>query len=209
MARFNEILVGRYNRFFQKLFAMKGGPPAPQLASEVGCNLPLFSGVENRYLEGWERFGNGIVTGAVAAQTSAFRFRNPAGSGLVAVLEVLAAANLSGNDTMQLTNSIVPHTDLATIDNGVQLDVRSRPNSSLICSHTTAVPPLTLTSQRAVALRQAGPTSMADFINDGDQQITILPGMTYQVQDTGANLNQAFIITYMWRERFLEDSERT
>jgi hypothetical protein len=50
---------------------------------------------------------------------------------------------------------------------------------------------------------------MADFINDGDQQITILPGMTYQVQDTGANLNQAFIITYMWRERFLEDSERT
>jgi hypothetical protein len=110
---------------------------------------------------------------------------------------------------MQLTNSIVPHTDLATIDNGVQLDVRSRPNSSLICSHTTAVPPLTLTSQRAVALRQAGPTTMADFINDGDQQITILPGMTYQVQDTGANLNQAFIITYMWRERFLEDSERT
>jgi len=31
MGQYNEILVGRYNRLFQKLFGMKGGAPAPQL----------------------------------------------------------------------------------------------------------------------------------------------------------------------------------
>src|SRR5882762_4396490 len=35
MARFNEILTGRYNRFLQKLLQMKGGPPSAQLASEI------------------------------------------------------------------------------------------------------------------------------------------------------------------------------
>jgi hypothetical protein len=209
MARFNEVLTGRYNRFLQKLLQMKGGPPAAQLASEITPNIQFFSGVETRYLEGWERFGNGIVVAGVAAQTTAFRLRNPPNSGFVAVLELLAAGNLAGNDTMQLTNSIAPHGDLSVIDSGVQLDNRTRPNSSLICSHTTAVPPITLTTPRAVAVRQAGPTSMADFIISDDQEITILPGMTYQMQDTAANLNQAFIITYIWRERALEESEKT
>jgi|SRR6267143_319796 len=209
MARFNEILTGRYNRFLQKLLQMKGGPPSAQLASEITPNIQFFSGVETRYLEGWERFGNGVVTGAVAAQTSAFRFRNPAKSGFVAVLEVLAATNLGGPDTMQLTNSIVTQVDLATLDSGAQLDNRTRPNSSLIISHTTAVPPITLTTQRAIAVRQSATTGLVDFILDDDAEITILPGMTYQIQSVAANVNQAFACTYIWRERALEESEIT
>jgi hypothetical protein len=210
MAVYNEILVGRFNRFLQKHFGMKGSPPAPQLGGELNPTISFLSGVENRYLESWERFGNGVVQPAVAAQTFAFRFRNPPNSGVVAVLEALAASNLSGNDTMQLTNSIVvPQTDLGTLDSGAQLDNRTRPNSSLIVSHGTGVPPITLTSQRAIAVRQAGPTVMADFILFEDQEITILPGMTYQIQDTAANLNQIGICTYIWRERFLEVSEAT
>src|SRR5258707_6598107 len=84
MARFNEILVGRYNGFLQKLLSMKGGPPAAQLATEIGVNIGLFHGVENRYLEGWLRFGlNSSVTGGVA-QFAAIRWRNPATSNIVA-----------------------------------------------------------------------------------------------------------------------------
>src|SRR5215469_96 len=87
MARFNEILVGRYNRHFQKLLSMKGEPPAPQLASEIVPGLSLFSGVEERYLQGWNR--NAVpdfVTGG-AAQQAGIRLRNPKTSGVVAVLE--------------------------------------------------------------------------------------------------------------------------
>jgi len=39
MAKFNEILAGRYNRFLQKLFQMKGGPPSAQLSSEITTNI--------------------------------------------------------------------------------------------------------------------------------------------------------------------------
>lgn len=209
MARYNEILVGRFNRALQKAFAMKGEPPAPQLASEITPAISMFWGVEQRYLEGWERFGNGVVQGAVAAQTFGFRFRNPAGSGVITVLELLAASNQSGGDTLQLVNSIVPQTDLATLDSPAQLDSRSRPNPSLICSHGTAAS-VALATPRAISLRQTSVAlGMADFILFDDQEITILPGMTYQLQDTSGNVNQAAVCTYTFRERFLEDSERS
>src|SRR5437879_1331505 len=87
MARYNEILVGRFNRFLQKVFAMKGEPPAPQLAGEISPNFQLFSGVENRYLEAWDRFAAGVNVAPVAGNLSGIRLRNPAGSNIVAVLE--------------------------------------------------------------------------------------------------------------------------
>jgi hypothetical protein len=209
MAVFNEILAGRFNRGLQKIFAIKGTPPVRQLGGEITPGHVIGSGVENRYPEGWERFGNGVVTLAVAAQTWAFRFRNPPNSGMVAVLEVLAATNLGGADTIQLTNSIAPQVDLATLDSGAQLDIRSRPNSSLIISHVVAAPTVTLTTQRAIAARQSQAITMVEFILFEDQEITILPGMTYQIQSVAANLNQAAVCTYIWRERPLEESERS
>jgi hypothetical protein len=54
MAKYNEILTGRYNRFIQKLFSMKGPAPAPQLSSDIAMQMSFFNGVENRYLEGWD-----------------------------------------------------------------------------------------------------------------------------------------------------------
>src|SRR6266851_4747570 len=66
MARFNEILVGRYNRSLQKLLSMKGQAVMPQLASELQPTFSFFSGAENRYLESWERFGNRQPPAALA-----------------------------------------------------------------------------------------------------------------------------------------------
>src|SRR5258708_26699837 len=39
MARFNEILVGRYNRYLQKLLGIKGPPPSAQRSPEVGSQI--------------------------------------------------------------------------------------------------------------------------------------------------------------------------
>src|SRR5258707_13299714 len=90
MARFNEILVGRYNRFLQKLFSMKGGPPSAQLATEITPNLNLFNGIENRYLESWFRYGAAPGLAAVVGANPGFRFRNPAGSNVIAMVEKLS-----------------------------------------------------------------------------------------------------------------------
>src|SRR5258708_40367383 len=105
MARFNEILAGRYNRYLQKLFVLKGGPPSAQLASEVMPTFSFFTGVENRYLAGWDRFGNSSSQAGVAAVTSGIRLRNPLGSGTIAVDEnifVLNAARTVGQSLLPM-----------------------------------------------------------------------------------------------------------
>src|SRR5712664_282468 len=86
MARFNEILVGRFNRALQKLFSMKGGPPAAQLASEITTNVQFNQmGNDFRYLEGWDIFGNQIFLAASVGNTAGYRLRNPGGSNVIAV----------------------------------------------------------------------------------------------------------------------------
>ena len=74
MARFNEILVGRYNRLIQKLFGMKGDAALFQFSTEMMAVLPMFMGNENRYLESWTLFGLSLQQAAVAANTSAIPY---------------------------------------------------------------------------------------------------------------------------------------
>src|SRR5713226_5812707 len=93
MARFNEILVGRYNRMLQKLFSMKGAAPMPQLASELAPTINFFSGVENRSLEAWNRYGLLLSITAGAATNSLLRIRNPSTTNVIAIIEKLTVNN--------------------------------------------------------------------------------------------------------------------
>jgi len=78
MALFNEILVGRLNRWVQKFYAIKSGSASlTQLLPTVQTTNQLQSGNEDRYLQGWQRYAfNYDVTG-VAAQFSVAELRNP------------------------------------------------------------------------------------------------------------------------------------
>jgi len=87
MAVYNEILAGRFNRALQKLFGIKGPPAVPQLGGEIVPSVSMFYGVENRYLEAWERFGFQIVQAAVVGQAGSFRLRNPVNSGTIAAVQ--------------------------------------------------------------------------------------------------------------------------
>jgi len=115
MAVYNEIGIGRWNRFIQKITDIKGSPPARQLASEIVFQHPIFSGQENRYLESWDRFGAGIVVGPIAAQNSGFRLTNPTGSNVIIVVEkaCVSVATIStitfeyGTVGAQLSNAAV------------------------------------------------------------------------------------------------------
>jgi hypothetical protein len=94
MAKFNEILVGRFNRALQKLLSMKGGPPSAQLATEITPNIQFNSmGQDFRALEDWYRFGIISNIGPVAAAQSGVRLRNPANSNRIAVFEKISAGN--------------------------------------------------------------------------------------------------------------------
>jgi hypothetical protein len=208
MALYNEILVGRFNRFLQKLFAMKGGPPAPQLATEITPSFPLFSGAENRYLEAWDRYAAGVNVGPAAANMSGVRLRNPAGSNVVAVLERVSM-NEAQNDVIAVRWG-TQGADLAVVQalNFNRLDSRSRPGPTLIFSNQATAPAVpVLTNQFTIeAADLLGHTSYV-LMNDENQELVMLPGDAIQIEATTVNQNLRVFI--WWRERFLEDSERT
>lgn len=205
MARYNEILTGRHNRALQKLFSMKGGPPAPQLASEIQPVHHIMTGSENRYLEGWTKLGTGINMGAVAGQTAGFQLRNPTGSNVVGIIEKLAVmTSIAGEVDFSYIQNV---TDLPTPIVAVREDARSAP---------------TLTSSNGVlVLSQANPlvggnifgrqwfaaNVNQDTIVTKEQEFVVLPGDTFRVNTTVANI--VLIAWVIWRERFLEDSERS
>ncbi|SRR6266851_172144 len=204
MARFNEILVGRYNRFLQKFLSIKGGPPSPQLASEIMATWALFHGVENRYLEGWDEFtaSFALATGGVG-NVDFLRVRNPAGSNVIAVFfKISMSSNLADAAFLEGGPSAADLIPNALVNN--RLDARSRPATSMNISTTGAVS-AQLGVIKAIGNIQANTTY--DFIVDADQQIPLLPGDALQLRQSTTNQNINF--TMQWRERFLEDSERT
>jgi hypothetical protein len=203
MARFNEILAGRYNRYLQKLFQLKGGPPAAQLASEVMPVYPFFAGRENRFLEGWSTFGHQRFVIAVAALTGAMRIRNPVGSNLIAIFEKITFGS-AGNDQpllcLQATTGdlISPFSVIPT-----RWDARQGQNSSqMVMSDTAGGSIVPLQSKMQIWMTA---NTTYDFIGTDIQELPLLPGDAIQIQ---SNIpNQAFGVSWLWRERQLEDSE--
>ena len=207
MARYNEILVGRLNRFLQKYLSMKGDAPSPQLASDWTPTINFDAGVELRYLQGWNRFGLWINQIAVAANQSGIRLRNPVGSNIIAVVEKLVI-NFQSTTSMQMSHGTAT-ADLATVySQNTRFDPRGGQMAGLaFSSQASAVtlPGLGGTSVMWAAYSTAN--TNIELIVDSDQQVPILPGDAIQLADGTAN--DALFASIWWRERFLEESERT
>src|SRR6267143_2652575 len=202
MARFNEILVGRFNRALQKYLAIKGGPPSAQLATEISPQFQFNAmGADFRYLEGWNRYGFVTGVGPAAAINSTMRFRNPATSNVVAVLEK-ATISEQAIDVLRL-GMVTTNADLVVIAPGAnnRLDLRQQAAGPMILlSSSDATHPGSLIS----TLSTFEPANVPyEFIATDDQEIAILPG---QAVDIWANtVNVQIVVSVMWRERFLED----
>ncbi len=207
MARFNEILAGRYNRFLQKLFQLKGGPPAAQLASEVMPVFPFFSGREHRYLEGWNTYSFQRAEVATAAITSVVRIRNPVASNTIAIFERIIFASVLG--AVPVLRSSATTTDLPTVfvTGNKRWDPRSQSggtgDSALITSENSGAGGVLL---QAKMTGITGANGFFDFIITDIGELPLLPGDAIEVD--GNVVNQAIAgVTFLWRERSLEDSE--
>lgn len=204
MALYNEILVGRYNRFLQKFLSMKGNPPAPQLASEMAATWSLFHGAENRYLEGWDRFGAYTAQALLAAANAGVRFRNPTGSGVVIVFERILISNQEGAASAYQMGFGAQAADLATIQatTGLRWDPRGKPTPSVIISKAN-----TVAQTGALKFNATIPNNTTiEVIPNDISEIPLLPGDALDIyQQTNA---QGLNVTHWWRERILEDSEK-
>lgn len=176
-----------------------------QLASEMQPVMPFFSGVENRFLESWDRFGFAIVGAATVGQTDGVRLRNPTGSGVVAVLEKM---RVSSALQQEIDVSVGPAAaDLTTASFGGSVEARQRARSTSVPSSSVASPGALLNIIDRVGVPGATAFAEVELINTVDQELQILPGWGLQVQSTLNNANLS--VSWLWRERALEDSELT
>jgi hypothetical protein len=207
MARLNEILVGRFGRSLQKVFGIKGEAPVATLAPEIMPVWTMYNGVENRYLEQWERFIMFTFQNGGAAQNAAVRFRNPAGSNVVAVIEKMMDSAVGSaaaqNEQVWLSNVNTDFTTLTVMTN-TRLDLRTRPQPTCILSTQVN---LAAGVGSQVSAYGIVPNTNYDFIVDENQEITVLPGGSIDIRNL--TVNQSVAVTWIWRERFLEEAERT
>ena len=195
---FNEILVGRLNRYVQKLLMIKN-TALRGLAPDLQTILPLFSGTEDRYLQGWFRFGQEFLIAAQGAgNLSTARLRNP--SGVVAVIEWVGVDNGAGATgfTMQLSPQTTDLANPGTANN--RMDPRGNPTTSMKMSFGS----LTAVQSGGATVHAFSATSPSYQFT---QEFTLLPGDVFQVIGDGANA--ALNVSMIWRERVLESSEST
>ncbi len=208
MAKFNEILVGRFNRALQKLLSMKGGPPSAQLATEITPNIQFNSmGQDFRALEDWYRFG--ILTEVVSnvGNQSAVRFRNPPSSNRIVVIEKLFAGNEAAGIVNFVLETQTVNTDLASvvaINANVSWDKRKNVGSALVNSFTNVAPAALSLGRQGFSLIAGG---NVDMILTDNQEIILSPGEAIQVRTITQNTQ--LDVTMWWRERFFEESEAT
>jgi hypothetical protein len=212
MARFNEINVGHYNRFLQKASGIKGGPPVPQLSSELQPTLQVFSGSENRYLAAWNVFMRTTTVPAAAALNSGGQLRNPNNSNVLAVITQLAIRSGAAGNTASITMGTNHGGDLGTVVGNVQpMDARWR-SAGPVSGQATCI----VSSQNSPSVGdlnfQLRLASLAvanqdyDMIILDDLEIPLLPNDAVRVVITPSN--NTLGLHFSWRERFLEESER-
>ncbi len=203
MARFNEILAGRYNRYLQKLFQLKGGPPAAQLASEVMPVFPFFSGVEHRYLESWYRYYGQLSVAAIAAVGPSYQIRNPLNSGVVAVIERLTLESDAQTFWQFSQQGAGATADLVNLFVGFRMDPRGQ-GAPVVIMSTSATIVADLPANIFVESTQT--QVMRDVIISGeDQELLLMPGEAMRFRQTVVNVTTR--VNLLWRERSLEDSE--
>jgi hypothetical protein len=201
MGKYNEILVGRYNRSITKLFGMKGPAAVAQLASDIQVSHTVFSGSENRYHEGWDRFGAALAPGPVAAQNSVGQLRNPGASGVVAVLEKLSVVTSVADTALNITEVFSGIADLTNQFVGSALDGRTGRRSALIPSSQN-----NLVTLLGLGLWQFPTVANVPFDFLNSLEIPMVPN--HALRFTTTVLNTILWVNLVWRERVLEDSER-
>lgn len=211
MAVYNELQVGRFNRLLQKLSGIKGPPPVRQLGTEILPVWPMFWGNELRYLESWFMYANTVNIAANVGFPSGVRIRNPVGSNIVAVFMKLVLNNPTGGAAINYQivgpTPATPANDLPTVvTSNTRFDARGQQNSQLVITQSNTTAGLNTLGNIWYQLFTPAAVNNTDVILTDDEEFPLLPGDAITMCTN--SFNSAIACTFMWRERFLEDSER-
>lgn len=208
MALFNEIQVGRFNRFAQKLLSMKGTPVVPTLSSDHVMTFTHLQGPEDWWLQGHNLYGAGISVTGLAANASRLELRNPATSNVVATIIRAVLSNAAAADIYSMIYFQNATTDQPTIlvMNSFDRRVKTQVSSLILSDNAGAALVAPGGTQANVELVNAAINTPWPFLGNGHPGLPLLPGDALVLQNTNAAQQCNFTLT--WRERPLEDSER-
>lgn len=201
MALFNEILVGRYNGILHKLLGMKEGAPAPQLSPDVTPTLVLENDrPEYGYLAGDKILAAHEGIAGDATHYPVIQFKNPADSGILAVLEsVLCSLSATGLIELRFVSTAGGN---ETGNQHASRDRRYTGRGSCVMTNQAplAIPANILVSQQLILAQTIYqllplPIVLPPDVS-GNSVITI-----------SGPLNTTLRVSCMWRERALEPSE--
>lgn len=196
--------IYRVSQWLEKRFNAKGGNVITDLDPSLGVEMSFPSGVEDRYLQGWNRFAVFVAVAAGGAGNfSRVRIRNPVASNVILVIEQLTVSAITTADFPFVTWGATT-TDLVALATltFTRIDPRGNPQPTAIVSSASQAAGGVAFLQRNIAAN-----ATADYINNVDQELPILPGQVIDVQ--AGTANQQTNVTFMWRERALELSELT
>ena len=202
MARYNEILVGRYNRALQKMLGMKGEPPAPQLSTEITTNFQFPLGAEFRYLESWDLYGGFTNQAALAANNSGMRLRNPPNSGVILVVQKISCSvSVASLLAVGLAATIVDGGTIASTIRNLDARTLNQLGAGILSQANNFSALGIFWNLNLTAVNQE-----YEVLPDSGHEIPILPGAALSI-NTGT-VNDQLIVNLMWRQRVLEESER-
>lgn len=205
MAKFNEILVGRFNRFLQRFLSMKGGPPAAQLATEITPQIEMDSAenLENRFPMGWRSWSGFLNSPASVGNNSSGRMNNPQGSNTLVVIEKISFG-CTLTDTPQVTKGPINGGNLAGTVSGSNRDARMGASGSVVLLSQAGQVGVVGT---VIWLGQVPGKASIDVILYQNEEIVLMPGDVLTC--FSGVVNQAIFFSFQWRERALEEGELT
>lgn len=198
----NNINVGRYAGALTKLLSMKEpGSAIPALATEIFPVLELESAyaADRAFLMGEKRSGFGASVAAVAGEVGAIKLRNPASSGVIAVVEEARFCALVSATTHLW--GLAGDTDLAASGNSSVCDGRygvTGGNSACKVSSATSSGSL-LSTQIGIVRTNANDTLLFN------PRVVLPPGTGFVLQSNSVNIG--ILYSFVWRERAIEPSE--
>lgn len=205
-----DVWLARYSRWLEKLVGAKGGPVVVDVNPSLTAVISTQSTVDELYLQAVYRFANFIGVAAAAALQAGVQLRNPVGSGVVAVIELIGIGPaVATTSTFHVSQNVstAGGADFATqVKRGFRLDPRGNQQSTCILSGGSELAAADLLN---ITFLSSGNNTVSSGIINATQGlwVPLLPGDTIRVVDQ--TLNEAFSVEMAWRERALESSELT
>lgn len=206
---------GRWQRFLQKYFGIVGEVVASELAPEIYATLNIESFLDDDVLQGWNTFTGFIGTPTGAAAVTYNQIQNPAGSGVIVVVERVTVHTAT---TANLTIAVsLGDTLLAT---GLKsCTSRDKRVSSPTGIRTVSTAKLTGQNTGIAGGGAVGPILTPNLVSGATSRFedpaayVLMPGDAqgyFACDSTGTGVNNTNqVLSVWWRERKLESSETT